>query len=267
MKLLISSDIEGTCGIADWNETDLDKGNSWYTYFQEQMTKEVAAACEGAFNAGFTEVLVKDAHDTARNIIPAKLPKGVRLIRGWTGDQWSMVDGLQNNVDALAFTGYHAGAYADGSPLAHSFSPSIDIILINGEPASEFTANSYAAGMAGVPVVFISGDSAVCAQAKEMIPQITAVPVLWGRGESTASGHPDLATEAIRSGMEEALSGNWRSCIVPAPGSYDVVVRYATHTKATFAAVYPGAERQDAKSVHYFSENYMDVLRFFHFCV
>ncbi|MDR0469695.1 MAG: M55 family metallopeptidase [Peptococcaceae bacterium] len=267
MKLLISSDIEGTCGIAAWSETDSDTGKDWYAYFQKQMTREVAAACEGAFTAGFTEVLVRDAHDTARNIIPTDLPKGAKLVRGWTGDQWSMVSGLQSGIDALAFTGYHAGAYTDGSPVSHSFSPSVDILLINGKPASEFTANSYAAGMVGVPVVFISGDSAVCTQAKDMIPQITTAPVLWGCGESTTSGHPDQAVEAIRQGMEEALAGNWQSCSVPMPASFEILVRYATHTKATFAAVYPGVERLDTKSVRYFSEDYMDVLRFFHFCV
>lgn len=267
MKLLISSDIEGTCGVAAWEETEADKGGPWYTYFQEQMTKEVAAACEGAFDAGFSEVLVKDAHDTARNIIPSLLPKGVRLIRGWTEDLFSMVGGLLNGVDALAFTGYHAGAYSEGSPLSHSFDPSIDMLLINGKPASEFTANSFAAGQFGIPVVFISGDEAVCAQAKEMIPRITAAPVLWGYDGSTTSGHPELAAEAIRRGMKEALSGNWMSCVVPMPEAFDVVVRYARHPKAAHAAVYPGAERLDAKTIRFNAKDYMDVLRFFHFCL
>ncbi|MCL1805925.1 MAG: M55 family metallopeptidase [Clostridiales bacterium] len=267
MKLLISSDIEGTCGIAAWEETDADKGGSWYSYFREQMTKEVAAACEGAFSAGFTEVLVKDAHDSARNIIPSMLPEGVKLIRGWANDLWGMVEGLLHGVDALAFTGYHASAFSEGSPLSHTMDTGVDMLLINGKPASEFTINCYAAGLFGIPVIFVSGDDAVCAQAKEMIPRLTAVPVLRGYGGSTISGHPAQAADAIRRGMQEAITGRWLSCIVPMPESFDVVVRYMRHPKAAYSAIYPGAERLDAKTIRFSAKDYTEVLRFFHFCV
>ena len=110
MKLFISSDMEGTCGITHWDETDYDKGGRWYDYFREQMTREVAAACAGAREGGADDILVKDAHDSARNIIPTELPRGVRLGREWSGGLYSMVDGLQQGFDALAFTGYHSPA-------------------------------------------------------------------------------------------------------------------------------------------------------------
>ena len=45
-------------GSISWSETSADKAE--YRYFQEQMTREVAAACEGALSAGAQEVLVKD---------------------------------------------------------------------------------------------------------------------------------------------------------------------------------------------------------------
>ena len=45
-KLFISADIEGTCGIAAWEETDAAGRN--YDYFCERMTAEVSAAIEGA---------------------------------------------------------------------------------------------------------------------------------------------------------------------------------------------------------------------------
>ena len=72
MKIFISADIEGVTGAADWNETD--KAHADYSEFREQMTAEVVAACEGAIKAGAQEVWVRDAHDSARNIIAAKLP-------------------------------------------------------------------------------------------------------------------------------------------------------------------------------------------------
>ena len=65
-KIFISSDIEGTAGIVDWKETELSERVG--DYFREQMSREVAAACRGALAGGADDVLVKDAHDYARNI-------------------------------------------------------------------------------------------------------------------------------------------------------------------------------------------------------
>ena len=63
-RIFLSADIEGTCGIAHWAETELGKPD--YEPFRRQMTREVAAACEGAFAAGCEDLLIKDAHDSAR---------------------------------------------------------------------------------------------------------------------------------------------------------------------------------------------------------
>lgn len=44
MKLYLSADIEGTCGIAAWDETEKSKPE--YAPFANQMSREVSAACE-----------------------------------------------------------------------------------------------------------------------------------------------------------------------------------------------------------------------------
>ena len=41
------------------------------------MTKEVQVVCETAVELGSEKILVKDAHDTARNINISELPSGV----------------------------------------------------------------------------------------------------------------------------------------------------------------------------------------------
>ena len=67
MKIFISADIEGTNGIANWDETYY--GKSEYKPFAERMTAEVAAVCEGVNEAALgCEILVKDAHETGRNL-------------------------------------------------------------------------------------------------------------------------------------------------------------------------------------------------------
>jgi D-amino peptidase len=264
MKVFISCDIEGVCGATAWDDTKADK--TPYALIREQMTREVNAVCEGALEAGAEEILVKDAHDTACNIIPDGLPKKkVKLSRGWAEDAFLMVSGLQYGYDVLLFTGYHAPAHSDGSPLAHTISLQIDELLINGIRMSEFTLNSFMAGMLNIPVSFISGDAEICREAKKFIPGITAVPVSEGRGSSMTSIHPALAVECIKEGVKAALSGSWEACRVPMPGYFDVQIRYVSHSKAVSNSLYPGAKRLDEKTIGFSAGNYMDVMRFFHF--
>ena len=47
MKVFLSADMEGTCGIASWAETERSTPFD-YAPLQKQMTREVAAACRGA---------------------------------------------------------------------------------------------------------------------------------------------------------------------------------------------------------------------------
>jgi len=79
MKIYISADIEGITGATHWDETD--KKHSDFEEFRNQMTAEVNAACEAALKSGATEIWVKDAHASGRNLIPSKLTRSVKIIR------------------------------------------------------------------------------------------------------------------------------------------------------------------------------------------
>jgi len=50
MKVYISADMEGITGVTTWDE--VEKNHQSYEKFALQMTKEVAAACNGALKAG-----------------------------------------------------------------------------------------------------------------------------------------------------------------------------------------------------------------------
>ena len=267
MKLFISSDIEGTSGIAAWDETDGTKLTAAYERFRIAMTNEVAAACEGAQAAGANDILVKDAHHTALNIEHAMLPRGVRLNRGWSGSPLCMMDGLDESFGAAALTGYHSPALGAGNPLSHTMAEGVDALLVNGALASEFAVSAWTVGMLGVPLVFLSGDAALCTLAKEMIPAITTVATSTGRGNANTGVHPADACDAIRDGMRAALSTDVRRCAVEMPARFDVEVRYKHHHAAFKNAFYPGAKQVDARSVTFAADNFMDVLRFFQFCL
>lgn len=264
MKLYISSDMEGSAGITHWDETDYDRGGRWYDYFRGQMSREVAAACGGALKAGAEDVLVKDAHDSARNIIPDMLPEGVRMHRGWSGGIFSMVDSL-DGFDALAFTGYHSPAHSNTNPLSHTMITSVDEVRVNGERMSEFHIHAYIAGMLKIPVVFISGDEGICETAKKLIPNITAVAVSNGVGNASISLHPKTAADKIYGGLYSALSGDWKSCEVKLPESFDVTVKYKNHIDAYRYKEYPGAKPVDEKTIAFSSREYLDIVRFLHF--
>ena len=153
-KFYISADIEGTCGIADWSETE--PGHPLYDYFARQMSREVAAACEGCFDAGADDVLVRDAHDTARNIRPDMLPERTRIFRGWENHPYSMMSGIDASFAGAIFTGYHSGAGMNTNPLSHTMNCQNNTVKLNGEICSELMMNCLTASMVGVPVACVA---------------------------------------------------------------------------------------------------------------
>ena len=190
MKVFLSADMEGTCGVVSWPETEratpLD-----YAPIQKQMTREVDAACKGALDAGAAGIFIKDAHDSARNLDGSRLPRQARLFRGWTGDPLSMMSGLdREKFDAVFFTGYHAWAGCPGNPLSPTMNGRNDHVTLNGQMCSEFLINAYTAGYCGVPVPFLSGDAALCGFARNLIPNIVTVAVNEGRGGGVLAMHP-----------------------------------------------------------------------------
>lgn len=262
-KLFISADMEGTAGIAHWDETE--KGKPLYDHFAHQMSREVAAACEGAIAAGYEDVLVKDAHDSARNINPSLLPIQASIFRGWGRHPFSMMAGLDDTFSGVVFTGYHSAAGTDTNPLSHTMNTRNNYVKINGEICSELMMNCLTAAYVGVPVYCVCGDKGLCEWIQSVNPNIETVPVSKGFGNGSISIHPDLAVKRIRETVERAVQKDARDCMFPLPKSFDVEICYKTHPAAANAAWYPNCRRLDETRVAFHAEDYMDVLRFIHF--
>ena len=264
MKVFLSADMEGTCGVVSWPETERSTPFD-YTPMQKQMTREVAAACRGALAAGVKDVLVKDAHDSARNLDPVGLPKGIRMNRSWSGDLLSMMSGLdQEKFDAVFFTGYHAWAGCPGNPLSHTMNGRNNRVTVNGVYCSEFLLNTYTAGYFGVPVVLVTGDKAICDFAKNLIPAITVVPVNEGCGGGVTSIHPDDAVERIEAAALEAVK-HTTECVVPMPDHFHMEIDFVKHSVAYSKSFYPGAVLKEDKIVCFDSDDWYEMLRFCHF--
>ncbi len=266
MKALLSVDIEGVTGMASWDEAT--RSHPDYRLFRDRMQLEAAAVCEGVQAAGVGEVLVRDAHSTARNLNGDQLPPGVRLLSGWARDPLSMVQGLDESFDAVLFVGYHARAGSEGNPLSHTMSSSkVAEILLNGEPLSEFRLHALAAATLGVPSVLLSGDQAICEEAKAFLPGIRVVPTKEGIGASVLSRHPVEVREELRREAEAAMRGERGGCLPSLAESYRIEVSYHKHQDAQNNGFYPGAERLGARRVGFAAKDYYEILRFIHFCV
>lgn len=259
MKLYISADIEGVAGITAWDEAN--KGGPTYLEFRELMTQEVVAACEGAMEAGATEIWIKDAHGTGRNILVSQLPECARIIRGWSGHPFSMVQEIDESFAAVAFVGFHSRAGSDANPLAHTFTGKFARVTLNGTPASEFLFNVWAAALHRVPAVFVSGDEQLCLEAKEHVKHICTAAVTRGVGPSTISVAPVLARRRIREGVYAALRGDTARCRVTLPDRFVLEITYSTPVDAYRASWYPGMEHPSPLVVRFETEAYFEVLR------
>lgn len=263
MKVYISADIEGVGGVTHWDETDV--GKQGYETSRAHMAAEVLAACEGAREAGAREILVKDAHDTARNLTSADVPAGTQLLRGWSGHPLAMVEGLDRSFACLILVGYHAPAGSAGSPLAHSMALRLHSLVINAEPASELRLAAYSAAHVGVPLAFVSGDEETCREAQGLNPRIGTFAVKRGAGGATVSLDSERAIAGIRHGVAAALASNVSQCKITLPDGFVVEVTYRDHPQAYRASFYPAATLRGARTVTFEAPDFMEVLRFLSF--
>lgn len=258
-KIFISADIEGVCDVTCWDETE--HGNKGYEQAARQMSLEVASACKAAISKGY-HVVVKDAHNDALNIDHNLLPEGVELIRGWLSDPMSMMGGLDETFDAVAFVGYHSGAGHNDNPLSHTMNATLyNWIKINGKLASEFTFNSLMAADMGIPTVFMSGDEGICLEAERDFPGITSVATKKGIGNGTWNHHPQTVLELIEAGMTETLEKNHDSPTVPE--NFVVEINYKDHQKARAGAAMGRVDKVDDFTIKYTVDTVRELIELF----
>ncbi|TLZ99852.1 MAG: aminopeptidase [Methanobacteriota archaeon] len=142
MKVFISIDMEGICGVVSEIETDPIKGGEAYQRNRHLMTQEANAAVEGCVKAGATEVLIADSHWNFDNLLPEELHEAAMLLRG-TPRSFSMVQDLDSSYDAALFIGYHARAGTPRAILDHTYSGTIASVRVNDTEVGETGINAY----------------------------------------------------------------------------------------------------------------------------
>jgi D-amino peptidase len=268
MKIFISADIEGTNGITDWNETDKEKPAE-YAGFARRMTLEVAAVCEGINDYDQeSEILIKDAHGSGRNIDHELLPENTWLNRAFSRHPRSMMDQLDGSFDGSVVSGYHSPGYTSGNPLAHTMTGAFSRVLINGRIASEFLINYYTSLYYRVPMIMAAGDKALMELVRDIDPDILTVETMTGFGASTTSPHPNRIRAKLRetakaaagaaAGLKAAVTGKL-------PKSFSAEICFREFARANTALNYPGARVINDHTVGYDCDDYYDFLKFFMF--
>jgi D-amino peptidase len=228
------------------------------------MTDETNAAVEGALEAGATEILVRDSHGSARNILPDQLHPEAILLRDWSGGPLSMMEGIDETYDAVIFVGYHAREGTPDAVLKHTMTGTIDV-FINGKNMPEAGINGAIAGYFNVPVVMAAGDLAFVKQAQELFPGVKCAAVKEGIGKAAKMLHPTKAQEMIKRKTKEALTNLKKFKPFKLTTPITMEIRYKDENDAAKGSWFPGAKRTGERTVAYTHKDLMEVLKFFMF--
>jgi D-amino peptidase len=248
MKLFISSDIEGTAGIVDWQQVRASGAD--YELGRRLLTDEVNAAIDGAVEAGATKILVNDSHSTMQNIRPNALHGNASYLSGRHKPLY-MMEGLDGTFDAVFMVAYHGSIGAERAILSHTYNPlAVWETRLNGVPVGESALNALVALHHRVPVVLITGDDATAEEARPFLPGAETVVVKRSITRFAAESlHPDRACQLIRDGAARALAR--ASAISPPaielPATLDVT--FLTADMADMATWIHGVERADVRVV------------------
>ncbi len=261
LKVYISADMEGITGVVHADQTS--PGTAEYAAACKWMVEDVNAAVEGALRGGATDVVVNDSHGSMRNIDPSELhPKAV-LITG-SPKPLSMMQGIDDSFDAVLFVGYHAGAGTQDAVLDHTISGGVVRgVRVNGVELPELGLNAAIAGVYGVPVVFISGDVAVCRQAKTILgSDVVTAPVKDAIGRTAArlvpmqearKGIKDRAADAVRHAAQ------MKPFKIGAPCKFEL--DFFVSSQADMAMMVPGVQRLNPRTVAFQADEYLKGFR------
>lgn len=265
MRILIAADMEGISGVTNWDQ--VTRGHPEYERFRRIMTGDVNAAVRGAYDGGATSVIVADGHGYGSNVLIEDLDSRARLYSG-TPSPFSMLQGIDTDVDGVFFVGYHARAGSADAILDHTWSSrSISNLWLNGNRFGETGLNAAVCGHFNVPVLLISGDQTVCAEAQDLLGPIETVVVKHATGRMSAEVIPpqitqDWISEAAGRAVRRLFEGT-----PPQPLHLDtplhVTVQFSTSDMVDRAVLLPGAVRLEDKCVEVTADDMLDAYRSF----
>jgi D-amino peptidase len=210
VKVFVVSDMEGVAGIVKWEQTT---GGDELAYREGRKlyTEEINAAVRGAKAAGANEIVVMDCHGAGKewdfnSLMPELLEPDCDFVvqREWT----EYTEFLEQGCDAALFVAMHAKAGTPDGVMSHTVSGQAwRDLQFNGVSVGETGINAALCGTWGCPVLLVTGDEAVCEEARQLLGSgLTTVSVKRGLGRFSARNvTPGRARELIEDGAKRAL--------------------------------------------------------------
>lgn len=253
MKLLIAVDMEGATGVVSWDH--VDPKTAEYQRFRHLLTADVNAAIEGALEAGIEDIQVSDGHWNSGNVLIEELNPHARLNTG-TPSPFSMVQCVQDGIDAAFFVGYHARVGTLHAILDHTWSSSrVANVWLDGRLMGETALNGAVCGAFGAPVLLVTGDQSVAAEAREWIPGIETAIVKTACGRFAAQCLPLAATQPlIRSAACRAAKrflGGQGPQPLKVGTPVTLRIEFAGSQMGDMASLLPGAVRLDGRTIEF----------------
>jgi D-amino peptidase len=209
VRVFVVSDMEGVAGIVKWKQTT--GGEKMYDEARVLYTEEINAAVRGAKAAGATDVVVMDCHGAGgdwsfNSLVPDLLDPDCEFVvqQEWT----EYTEVLEQGCDAALFIAMHAMAGTADGVLSHTVSGQAwQNLWFNDTLVGETGINAALCGNWNCPVLLVTGDRAVCREARELLGDgLTTVEVKQGLGRYSARQLPPAkARELIEAGARDAL--------------------------------------------------------------
>lgn len=264
MKLLLSCDMEGISGVVDWEH--VDPSHREYERFRRLMTGDVNAVVRGAFDAGADEVIVADGHEFGRNLLIEELdPRSV--LNCGSPSPLALVQGADLGVAAALFVGFHARYGAPEALLCHTWSGATRNLWLNDILVGETGLAAAVCGHFGAPVIFVSGDDKVCAEAAEILGPVETAAVKRALGRQSAECLPlEKARALLYQASRRAVTRLKTGDRVPAP--YRVAAPVRMVVELMEPAMMPRLEnlpgtRLDDTRIQYTAPDILDAYRLF----
>jgi len=170
------------------------------------------------------------------------------------------MQGIDASFAVCLLIGYHAKAGTEDAILDHTISGSVvRAIRVNGAELPELGLNAAIAGYYGVPVVLVSGDTAVCRQAREVLGKdVVTVAVKEAYGRLAAKLVPmGEARRLIKAGVKDALGKLGRVKPFKIASPYNFELEYHVSAQADMAAMLTEVKRVDARTVAFTADDYI----------
>lgn len=215
MRVLIMTDMEGVSGIVVWDQ--VNGGQPMYEEGRRLYTEEINAAVRGAKAAGAREIVVVDCHGAGgdwqfNSLIPDRLDPDCEWVAHHPWSRYTEM--LEESCDACVLVGMHARAGTPDGVLCHTVSTvTWRNLWFNEDLVGETGINAALCGHFGVPVALVTGDTAVCREARALLgDDLPTVAVKRGLSRYSARQIPPVrARRMIEEGTRDAL-GRLASC-------------------------------------------------------